>query len=84
MSGLSGSTTEIRARLLEGLATDVELAEALGVSVRTVYRLELPYVKVANRRLYDVAKAREKLMRNRGGELPPPRPRGRPRKTAAA
>jgi hypothetical protein len=80
---LSSEAADLREQLLEGYAGEVEIAEALGVSVRTVYRLGLPYIKVANRRFYHVAGSREKLTHKRAGsDPPPPRHRGRPRKVA--
>jgi hypothetical protein len=72
--------TNIRDTLLEGTATFEEIARALGVTKRTVYRMNLPFVHVAGKRRAPLALAREQLMaRVQGGPLPPPRAPGRPR-----
>jgi len=70
-----------RAQLLAGLASPEEIAAALGVSVFTVrYRLELPFIRVGSKRLYDIAKCRAALLGCLGRRHQTPR-RGRPRKT---
>ena len=76
------NSTAIRGELLAGLATDDEIAAALNVSVRTVYRLALPFTKVGARRYYDVAKCREALLSRQTGTRSAPRGKGRPRKAA--
>ena len=74
------SPTNIKATLLEGTATIAEIAQALGCSERTVYRMNLPYVIVAGKRRAPLALARERIMAGvRNCDPPPPRPRGRPR-----
>jgi hypothetical protein len=81
-SALDSSPTAIRDALLSGTATFKEIAEALGVTERTVYRLNLPFVRVAGKRRAVLAQAREKLMRHVHGGEPPPRRRGRPRRAS--
>jgi hypothetical protein len=73
---------ELRGELLAGTASYEEIAAALDVTVRTVYRMNLPSIFVAGKRRAVIAEAREYLMRRRRRplELPPPRGRGRPRK----
>ena len=74
--------TSVRQRLLEGMTTDEGLAEALGCSVRTVYRLDLPYVKVGARRFYNVDACRVELISRQSGTRKAARSKGRPRKSA--
>lgn len=74
---------EIRAALLEGTVPIDDLPEALHCTLRTVYRLNLPYIKIAGKRRVILALARERFMaRTQGGDLPPPRKPGRPRKNS--
>jgi DNA-binding CsgD family transcriptional regulator len=68
--------------LLEGTASFEEIADALGISVRTVQRMGLRYFVVRRKRRAVIALAREKLLAElKGGPLPPARGRGRPRKS---
>ena len=53
----------VRNALLQGFAPEGHIAAALGVSMRTVQRLDLPFVRIGIRRYYDLAKSREKLLR---------------------
>ena len=57
---------ELEIRTLLGFADigfEDEIAVALRCSGRTIQRLELPYVVIGNRRLYDLRRAAEKLRR---------------------
>jgi hypothetical protein len=72
----------LKQTLLEGTASFEEIAKALGIDVRTVYRLELPYIVVKRKRRAVIALAREKLMSRIKDPLASPRGRGRPRKAA--
>jgi hypothetical protein len=79
-NSLAPSATAIKDALLAGTATFKEIAEALGVTERTVYRMNLPYTIVGGKRRAPLDQARQKIMaRVKNGTLPPPRGRGRPR-----
>ena len=77
--------TQIRDRLLEGLATEEQIAQAIGKHKRSVARWNLPAVWIGRTKYIVLAKAREKLLRNqKGGDLPAPRGSGRPAQRPSA
>jgi hypothetical protein len=45
-AGFQPVPNTVRDTLMAGLATDDELAAAIGCSARTIYRLNLPFVKI--------------------------------------
>jgi hypothetical protein len=51
----------LRTMLLDGLAPEQEVADALGVSTRTVQRLGLPFIRLGRRRMYVVDGSRKKI-----------------------
>jgi phage terminase Nu1 subunit (DNA packaging protein) len=64
--------------VLDGLVNRDELARQLSRSTRTIIRFEdqgLPVHRRGRPRFYDIAEVRAWLR----GEMPPPRPKGRPR-----
>jgi hypothetical protein len=86
--GACGASTMIEStfqasskRLLEGLATESEIAQELGTSTRTVQRLNLPFLKLGARRYYDIEKCRAAILARMQGIREAPK-RGRPRRTA--
>ena len=76
----------IRLALIGDRLTIAQLAAAFDVTERAIYslidRYRIPFIRVFNERLLKPDDVRHALL----GEtpLPPPRPRGRPRKSAAA
>jgi hypothetical protein len=62
----------LRDELLEGWAFPEEIAEAIGRSVRTVERMNLPFKRLGARRIHRIADARAVLLdEGDEGDLPP-------------
>jgi hypothetical protein len=74
-------TDKVNARLFDDLAPETAFAHSIGRSVRTVRRMKLPTVTISRTRYVVLSKARAKIMARMQAGEPPPRPRGRPRKT---
>ena len=58
---LADGVGTLRAMLLDGLAPEQELADALDVSTRTVQRLGLPFIRMGRRRLYILDGVRKRI-----------------------